>query len=652
MFTCPSSVRAESAVFRGRASTALFFVLCVLFGQPSAYDRPALTAAERALEADDLETFERLAAGLADHPLYPYLRFAVVTRDLAATSDEEIERFLTDFPQTQLATRLRLAYLARLAAAERWSEYARIYRPDSAPERRCLYLRALLETGRRDEALALVEPLWLSAGSQPDACDPVFAAWRDAGGLTTERILQRIRLAMEAGERGVAGYLGGLLPDSQKHRYAVWRAVDADPSLVLDPASIEEGHPQRAAILAHGLVGLARRSPVMAADALMSLQDLLSADGAASDRAHAAIGQALTRAGDPRGLAVWDGLRAIEGTMTEQETRLRAAVALRDWERVADWVARMPEGAVKRDRWLYWQGRAQTELGRDESAHATLTRAAEGRSLWAFLAADRLGLPYRLDHAGTPAEPQRIRAMVASPTFARMRELSRLGRETDMRREWRELMEHLNGPDLLAAAYVADVMGWHDQAVQALARSGYWDDMELRFPVPHRALVQEQAWQRGVEPDWVLAVIRQESVFARTLASHAGAIGLMQLLPGTAREVAQTLDLDPPSRWDLLVPSVNITLGSAYLTRMRDRFGHVALATAAYNAGPARVARWLPDACLEADLWILSIPFLETRRYVERVLAYRVIYGERLGLAPTRLSDWLPPVPGADFFRS
>ncbi|WP_300971316.1 transglycosylase SLT domain-containing protein [Thiocapsa sp.] len=639
-------------MFRGRASTALFFVLCVLFGQPSAYDRPALTAAERALEADDLETFERLAAGLADHPLSPYLRFAVVTRDLGATSDEEIERFLSDFPQTQLATRLRLAYLARLAAAARWSEYARIYRPDSAPERRCLYLRALLETGRRDEALARVEPLWLSAGSQPDACDPVFAAWRDAGGLTTERILQRIRLAMEAGERGVAGYLGGLLPDSQKHLYAAWRAVDADPSLVLDPASVEERHPQRAAILAHGLVGLARRSPETAADALVSFQGVLRTDAAASDRAHAAIGQALTRAGDPRGLAVWDGLRAIEGTMTEQEARLRAAVALRDWERVADWVARMPEGAVKRDRWLYWQGRAQTALGRDESAHATLTRAAEGRSLWAFLAADRLGLPYRLDHAGTPAEPQRIRAMAASPTFARMRELSRLGRETDMRREWRELMEHLNGPDLLAAAYVADVMGWHDQAVQALARSGYWDDMELRFPVPHRALVEEQAWQRGVEPDWVFAVIRQESVFARTLASHAGAIGLMQLLPGTAREVAQTLDLDPPSRWDLLVPSVNITLGSAYLTRMRDRFGHVALATAAYNAGPARVARWLPDACLEADLWILSIPFLETRRYVERVLAYRVIYGERLGLAPTRLSDWLPPVPGADFFRS
>ncbi|EGV18644.1 transglycosylase SLT domain-containing protein [Thiocapsa marina] len=654
MFASPPPLRALSGVLRvrGRASTALCFVLCAFFGQPCANDRPAFLAAERALEANDIETFDRLSAGLADYPLYPYLRFAFLTRDLEATSDADIERFLGDYPQTQLATRLRLAYLARLAAAERWSDYARIYRPDRATERRCLYLRSLIETGRRDEALAGVEPLWLSARSQPDACDPVFAAWRDAGGLTTERILQRVRLAMEAGERGVAGYLGGLLPDAQKHRYAAWRAVDADPALVLDPGSVEDGHPQRAAILAHGLARLAPGSPETTADALASLADVLSTDGAASDRAHAAIGQALTRAGDPRGLAVWDGVRATERTMTEQEARLRAAVALRAWERVSQWVARMPEGAVKRDRWLYWQGRAEAELGRDAAAHATLKRAAEGRSLWAFLAADRLGLPYRLDHAGTPAEPERIRALASGPTFARMRELSRLGRETDMRREWRELMEHLDGPDLLAAAYVADVMRWHDQAIQASARSGYWDDMELRFPTPYRALVEEQAWQRSVEPDWILAVIRQESVFAGTLASHAGAVGLMQLLPTTAREVAQTLDLDPPSRWDLLDPSVNIALGSAYLTRMRDRFGHAALATAAYNAGPARVARWLPDACLEADLWILSIPFLETRRYVERVLAYRVIYGERLGLPPTRLSDWLPPVPGADFFES
>jgi soluble lytic murein transglycosylase len=149
-----------------------------------------------------------------------------------------------------------------------------------------------------------------------------------------------------------------------------------------------------------------------------------------------------------------------------------------------------------------------------------------------------------------------------------------------------------------------------------------------------------------------MAVIRQESVFAPHVASPVGALGLMQLMPATARELARDrdlgLELDGRSlgQSDLLKPVLNIALGSAYLARMRDRFGHAALATAAYNAGPHRVARWLPDVCTASDLWIAAIPFEETRSYVERVLAYRVIYGARLGLPPVRMAELLPPIPG------
>jgi soluble lytic murein transglycosylase len=631
---------------------AISALLLAMVGRVGADERGAFLDAERALQAGDLETFERMADSLIDYPLYPYLRFAELTRDLATAPDADIEDFLETFPGTQLATRLRLAYLSRLAAAQRWSDYARIYRPDDSTERRCLFLRALIETGRRDEALSQVEPLWLSARSQPEACDPVFLAWRDAGGLTAEHIHHRLRLALEAGERGVARHVGGLLSASDRVGHGDWLAVDADPALVLQPERLGADDARRAALIAHGLVGLAGRAPEQAADALADLRVLLTDDPRASDRAHAAVGQALMRAGDLRGPAVWDGMRETPDNLAEQEVRLRAAIGHQAWDWVARWVARMPDGDLKRERWLYWHGRAEASLGRAEASRISFGKAASGRSLWAFMAADRLGLPYRLDHADTPAEPERIRAVVTSSTFARMRELGRLGREIDMRREWRELMQGADGPGLLAAAYVADVMGWHDQAIQALAQADYWDDLNLRFPAPHLGLVGEQAWQVGLEADWIFSVIRQESVFARTLASHAGAVGLMQLMPETASEVARALALDPPSRGDLLDPAVNIGLGSHYLARMRDRFGHVALATAAYNAGPARVARWLPDKCIEADLWILAIPFLETRRYVERVLAYRVIYGARLGLGPTRVSDWLPPVPGAGFYGS
>ena len=119
----------------------------------------------------------------------------------------------------------------------------------------------------------------------------------------------------------------------------------------------------------------------------------------------------------------------------------------------------------------------------------------------------------------------------------------------------------------------------------------------------------------------------------------------MQLMPDTAREVARSTGRRPPTRGDLLSPGTNIALGSAYLAAMAGRYGgHPAAATAAYNAGPKRVDAWLPAEPMPADLWIATIPFRETRDYVRRVLAYRLIYADRLGICPTPLSVSLEPV--------
>ncbi|NCA71076.1 MAG: lytic murein transglycosylase, partial [Sphingobacteriia bacterium] len=501
-------------------------------------DQDALfLAAERALSGGDLETHRRLSSELAQHPLAPYLEYAALTRDLAATSDAAIESFLARFPRTPLATRLRPVYLARLADSGRWLDYARVDRPDESTARQCLYLRALIETDRAAEAFAQVPPLWLSAQSQPEACNPVFNAWQTAGGLTHEQIRARFRLAMEAGETALARELTRLMPAAERGMLEAWLRIDADPARIPE-LDLSVPDPLVAPIIAHGLVAEAGRAPLLAADRLVAMRARLATDPAAADRAHAAVGQALTRMGDPRGLEIWDALRATPDNLAAQETRLRAAVARASWDWVVAWVERMPNGAVKSDRWLYWQGRAEQALGRPAAAAASLGQAAAGRSLWAFLAADRLGRPYRLVDERTPADPALIRAVVQTPAFERMRVLARLGREIDLRREWRDLTLALDAPELLAAAFVADVMGWYDQAIQALARADHWDDLALRFPLAYHEQVADQAAWQGLDPAWILAVIRQESLFARTLASPAGAMGLMQLMPATARETA------------------------------------------------------------------------------------------------------------------
>ncbi|WP_295392144.1 transglycosylase SLT domain-containing protein [uncultured Thiodictyon sp.] len=622
--------------------------LALLLGATARAQEPDLAGflnAEAALKAGDRAAFTALLEGLRVDPLYPYLRFADL--DLKSAPDATLAGFLAEFPDTPQAERVRAAAVQRLAAAGRWADLARLYREDDdSIERRCLYLRALIETGRAERALTPVrlEPLWLVGHPQPAACDPVFAAWRAQGGLDSVLLWQRIRLALAAGETGLARRLGTDLPAAERPRLDRWLAVRARPALVLEPDPTPAADPLAAAILADGIARLARTNPQGAASALRTGRALLATDPAAADLALAAVGRALTAAGDPTGLAIWDGMSAGADNLAAQERRLRAAIAQEDWSWVAAWVGRMPDSAEKRDRWLYWLGRAQSALGDEAAARVTLTQAAAERSLWGLLAADRLGLPYALEQQPVPAEPERIRRLAAAPALLRIRLLRLLGREADMRREWRTLTRSLERPDLLAAAYVADALRWHDQAIYTLVRTGYWDDLELRFPLAYRDQVQAQAAASGLPPDWVYGVIRQESVFNPTVASPVGALGLMQLMPATARQVAADLGLPPPTRAAILDPALNVQLGSHYLAQLRDRLGHAALATAAYNAGPQRVARWLPAQCMAADRWIAAIPFDETRGYVERVLAYRIIYGARLGLPPQRLSDLLPPV--------
>ncbi|QIK37487.1 transglycosylase SLT domain-containing protein [Caldichromatium japonicum] len=603
-------------------------------------------AAESALKRGDLATFKTLSARLRADPLYPYLRFAELTRDLTQTPDTAIESFLSEHASTPLAGRLRLAYLERLAKARRWADYVRIYRPDDSVERRCLYLRALIETGQAEAAWPQVRTLWLTGRSQPDACETVFARWRSMGRSTEELVWARVGLALASGNRALAQRIGAWLPETERSWFERWLTIDRTPAQLSQADWLNEAHPLRTALLAHGIARLAETDPLQAASLLQRLDQDLRQDPSARERALSAVGQALAELGEPQGLVYWDQVGARPDNLPEQERRLRAALRLGAWAQVAAWVERMPEGEAKRERWRYWQGVAQAALGDPEAARASWSEAAEVRSLWGFLAADRLDQVYPLVSRPLAVPSERIESLKQDAAYQRIQALTALGRDLEVRREWRDLAQRLDPEGLRAAALLAHAGGWHDQAIALLAQAGDWDDLEIRFPLVYGDQVMDLAWQIGIEPDWIEAVIRQESIFAPHLASPAGALGLMQVLPTTAAELATELRLSRPSRWELLDPTRNILLGATYLARLRDRFGHAALATAAYNAGPNRVERWLPDTCMEADQWIATIPYAETRTYVERVLSYRIIYAARLGLETKRLRELLPPVSG------
>lgn len=158
-----------------------------------------------------------------------------------------------------------------------------------------------------------------------------------------------------------------------------------------------------------------------------------------------------------------------------------------------------------------------------------------------------------------------------------------------------------------------------------------------------------QARIKNLDPAWVYGVMRQESLFMCDVGSSAGALGLMQIMPQTGKRIARWHGEKLSSTALLLHPDRNIRYGTTYLRRQLDDLqNHPALATAAYNAGQHRVKGWLPATPLPADVWVETIPFNETRDYVQRVLAYTAIYEARLGRAPMRMSSRLPLVRPAD----
>jgi len=611
--------------------------------------RTRFLEAEQALAQGRHSDFEWLSSRLKDYPLLPYLEYERLSGDLRHASSAQVRAFLDRYSDTSLAGRLRSQWLDRLASQKRWASYLQFYESSDDTETRCNHLHALIATGQRAEAFSQVPALWLHGSSQPKACDPVFKAWRAAGRLTPQLTWQRIELAFNAGEWRLALYLKRYLSSADQSWVDLWLKVYRNPGLVADNPGLFKGkHPMRNDILEHGLRRLARRDPEDALKAWRKLEHRFPFSDTRSERIRRYLALLLARSQDPEAMSYLDAVQPAAGDKVLSAARLRTALALGDWSKVLAWVDALPEQPRQEERWRYWRARALEQLGHAGQAKPIYRALAKERSYYGFLAADHLGLDYRMDDVPLAVSPAVAQDVQKRPSLLRAHELLLLDRLVDARREWRWATRDMSTEELQAAAKLAQRWGWYDRAIFTVARTGYWDDLELRFPLAYRKLVERLAHGAGLNPAWVYAVVRQESAFVHDARSAAGALGLMQLMPATAKHVAHKLGEHPPTARALLEPRTNIRLGSTYLSRMLDELNdHPVLATAAYNAGPRRVRSWLPDTSIEADRWVEVIPFRETRTYVERVLAYTIIYEQRLGAKPSRLSKRMHPVSGA-----
>ena len=287
----------------------------------------------------------------------------------------------------------------------------------------------------------------------------------------------------------------------------------------------------------------------------------------------------------------------------------------------------------------YWLGKALEKNGDRAGADTHYRRAASKRDFYGFLAAEKLGETFRLNDRPVRRD-QHYTTIVGRPAAYRARIFRNLGDDARASQEWQALTKNLSPAENAQAALYASEIGWNIQAITTLGKGKNWDALELRFPVAYENQVRQLASRHGISPAQILAIIRKESIFQPGIASKAGAIGLMQVMPATASHTAQKNGIPYSGKWQLTEPDTNLEIGSQYLADRLNEFGHLAYAAAAYNAGPARVRQWQAQfAGLPLDEWIAQIPFNETRDYVKRVLEYEKVYEYRLGLPHTSYNN-------------
>lgn len=596
--------------------------------------RSLFATAWHAARQDQITHSKRIAKQLHDYPLYSDLEAEWLAYRPREARLNEALAFVKQHANTTAAHTVTRAYLKKAVQLRRWHWYEQFGDTDNmSVESRCHYALTLLNTKARvSEGERLGVSLWQRGKSQPSQCDALFKQLSQRGVIDDTQKLARLSLAMLASEKKLAKYLINQLSKplqvmaNQAWEFQFTRNANLADQTLANPTF----RPLLRPVFKH----MARQNSQSAAEYYLGLveagilpdQDDIRRDIARyvflSDRADSH--QLLSR------------LNPAHLDEDISDWVLRAAIREQDWLTIADLTnAMVTQHGIESlsDRQRYWRAHASLELGDAASAQQQWLGLASERSFYGFMSADLAGVNYSLNHQSIEVDEIELQDLAKTQGMRRLREWLLLGEVHKANLEWALLKNTLSQRELLTAARLAQHWQAPNLAIQASIAARYWDDIELRFPLDYRTEIDGATAPLGLDNSLVMSLTRQESAFNEKASSPVGALGLMQLMPSTAKQVAKTLGVKI-TRAKLLDSDTNLTLGSHYLETLLDRYaGNTILATAAYNAGPYRVDRWLEEAqnCQRIDTWIESIPYNETRHYVQNILTYRVIYDTLMG---------------------
>jgi soluble lytic murein transglycosylase len=630
-------------------ATALAAGAAPLVREPADAD---LAAAREAVQKGRWAVIEQLRSRFAGTILEAYPAYWLLDGNIDRAAPDEVQAFLARYPSGPLAESLRRDWLKSLGAARSWdlfrAEHPKLVTDDA--EIACYAFEERFARGD-PEASAEARALYLEGREAPPACDPVFSALVAGNGVSEGDTWSRLHKLLQDGALKAAKRTNSLLPPRARMAEKSLDRAARDPAALL--ARMKPPGPDRAEreLAIFALARLARNQPGEAAERLLRIAPALGAEAPCA-WAQVAYQSALEL--HPNALE-WYG-RAQGCGLTDAQVAWRARAALRagDWKEVLAAIAALSPEAARDPTWRYWKGRALRTTGDAAGGDALLRGISVLPTFYGLLASEDLGIASSPDWNGFHPASGALDRVRGIPGIRRALSLYRSGLDNDALREWSWAIRGLDDRSLLAAAQIAADANVPDRAIFTADRTLQIHDFSQRYPVPHREALDAAARQWDIDEAFVYGIIRQESRFLAQARSPVGAVGLMQLMPATARWVARQMPVKP-FRQDMLArPDVNLAMGTYYLHRVLAALGEPILAAAAYNAGPTRARRWRDDKPLEGAIYAETIPFPETRDYVKKVFTNAWYYRHRLTGSPASLRQLLGTVAprAADSFAA
>ena len=624
----------------------LFFVLALLASTlplRAEVADPQREQVRAALEAAERGTLDATtSAALSKHPLYGWTEYASLKRGIDTLPAAQGQAFLARHRGEGVAEAFRELWLAALSRRQDWPSFRAAWSDRIKDEAlRCAELDARQATGAADaQWIADAQAIWRSTGKPlPPNCDPPFAILAAKGGLPPALRWERIEKAaaewqpavMRSAASGLTGDELALANDYAAFLEAVNEGALAWPKT-----------PRSRFIASQGLARLGKSVPLAAEAQLEKYANALGFTEEDRGRVLYQVALWTVASYEPESARRLAAVPASAYDERLHEWQAREAMSRSDWPAALAAIRRMGDSQRADSRWMYFEARLSELSGDKARAQALYREAAKKPEFHGFLAADRIDAPYSLCPWELPDDAAMKTSVGRDPAIVRAMGLYQLDRQGWAQREWDDALSRFSDEQRRAAVEVAQDNGWFDRAVFALGKVPQETRLySLRFPLHHGDTIRRESAKNGLDPAWVAAEIRAESVFNPRARSGANALGLMQVVPGTGMTVARRLGVPWTGASSLYDADTNIVLGTAYLRQLLDKYGGQPYqAIAGYNAGPTPLARWQAlHPAMDPDFWIETISYKETREYVARVLAFSVLYDWRLNGDALPLSE-------------